>query len=111
MKDSVKDRASFTTNDSLNNVDRVSPVRNPNPRAARIQSKNSAKQPWNAYIETQIHGGVKTTDIEEVVIRLRNHWGRTQLAKHEGVKAALDMGIKVRVIDVDGTLSEYKGES
>jgi hypothetical protein len=111
MKDSVKDRASFTTNDTLNNVDRVSPVRNPNPRAARIMSENSAKEPWSAYIETQIYGGVKTTDIAEVVIRLRNHWGRTQLAQHEGVKAALKMGIKVRVIDVDGKLSEYKGES
>ncbi len=80
LKDSVRDRTTFTNGDSLNLNPFHAPVNDPSIRPANRNSATSlayreefketrAKDPRNrGYYEAQIHGGVQVSDIERVVI-------------------------------------------
>lgn len=80
LKDSVRDRTTFTNGDSLNLNPFYAPVNNPSFRPTSQVSQVSlsrreeilqrrAEDPLNrGYYEAQIHGGVSVSDIERVVI-------------------------------------------
>jgi len=79
LKDSVRDRTTFTNGDSLNLNPFHVPVNNPSQSSAsrfptsasfeaEIKQKRAADPSERGYYEAQIHGGVSVSDIERVVI-------------------------------------------
>jgi hypothetical protein len=75
LKDDVKDRATFTNGDSLNMNRQFVPVRDPSSRLAqeRVSGRMEVGDDNDTYYETQIHGGVKTSDIAKVIIDTRTY--------------------------------------
>jgi hypothetical protein len=80
LKERVKDQATITTGDTLDQRGSVAvPFRNPDSRALprsqydafeleeRLRAKTTAAMSGGRYIEAQMHGGVNADDIEEVV--------------------------------------------
>jgi hypothetical protein len=100
LNDAVKDRTTFTTNDSFGMAFAVSPVKNPNMRGTSMYFD----KPYGSYIEAQIHGGVQLSDIKEIV--MRDMSGGTNI----GAKLGKRLGIPVRVVSLDGTVTTL-GES
>ena len=109
LNDAVKDRTTFTTNDSFAMAFAVSPVKNPNMRGTSMRFD----QPYGSYIEAQIHGGVQLSDIKEIV--MRDMSGGTNIGlkaprNTDAAKLGKRLGIPVRVVSLDGTVTTL-GES
>jgi hypothetical protein len=62
FKNEIKDRTTFTTDDSLNSSMIPAPVNKPNKMAAKPRGN------WTLYTEAQIHGGLSVKDIAKIVI-------------------------------------------
>ncbi len=73
LKEGVKDRATFTVDDSLyafsNGSGAPSPVRRPSVESLDTSLISGKLNSWISYIEVQIFGGVKLSDIEYVDLR------------------------------------------
>lgn len=106
MKDSVKSRTTFTVGDSLDTFQRPTSIGGKVPRTFDLgQTAQRAKTVGNtyfddktfhaaSYIEAQIHGGVKSSDIDKVVIF------DTFLMKVESLTSKLDnLGISWEMKD------------
>ena len=66
LRDEVKDRTTWTCNDSLGQQFTASPVRAPE---MEYLYWNQSKEGFSNYLETQIMGGVSVDDIAELLIR------------------------------------------
>ena len=109
LNDAVKDRTTFTTNDSFGMAFAVSPVKNPSMRGTSMWSD----QPYGSYIEAQIHGGVQLSDIKEIVMRDMSggtNMGLKAPRNTDAAKLGKRLGIPVRVVSLDGTVTTL-GES
>jgi hypothetical protein len=108
LKDSVRSRTTFTAGDSLGMGWNPSSVENPRLNGASL----TTKKPYVGYIEAQIHGGVKISDIKELVIKDARKAYPASPAPEDQVAAKIgkQFGIPVRILDLDGTVTTL-GES
>jgi hypothetical protein len=103
LNDAVKDRTTFTTNDSFAMAFAVSPVKNPSMRGTSMWSD----KPYGSYIEAQIHGGVQLSDIKEIV--MRDMSGGTNIGlkaprNSEAAKLGKRLGVPVKAVYLDGSV-------
>ncbi len=108
LKDNVKDRTTFTPTDSLTGATVPSPIKNPGRHSISLNMDD----PYAGYIETQIHGGVKMSDIAEIVIKDSRRLLSNSPAPRDtdAAKIGKTWDIPVRVIDLNGTVTTL-GES
>jgi len=67
LKQEVKERATYTTQDSLASQDIPFPVTQPNTDYVRVDKWKWPPDYGQNYVETQIHGGLSIDDIAEVI--------------------------------------------
>jgi hypothetical protein len=74
LKDEIKNRTTFTSDDSLNQPMIPAPVNKPNKMAVHPSMS------FSLYTEAQIHGGVSVSDIAKVVVS-RDNYNNAYIAK------------------------------
>ena len=112
LKNDVRSRSTFTTADSLLGEIIPSAVTNPHTRGTQVTgTAGDGNDPYHGFIEAQIHGGVRTSDIAEIVIRGREGDSPTGawVSKMASVQFAGAAGIPVRFVEWNGNIVDIGG--
>ena len=104
LRDDIKSRTTYTLGDSLDGVHRPTKLRESFPRtqqnfqaaraSSRLDSVPDLQRMNFDYIETQIHGGIKLSDIDKIVIHYPEY-----IDMEATTNRLNDMGISWEVVD------------
>ena len=91
VKKSVHKKTSWTAGDSLNNTVQASSLTNPSYHGGELQSSSGGLYGGSSlnYIEAQIHGGVKVSDISHIIVSAMSGDGAKEYRINNGIPSSI----------------------